>query len=469
MKNQKLSYILLTLAILLGLSSYSRAQISSPAKDWGGLTQYNAVGAVQDSVFVFFSSTTSPKKGTLKAQFPDGSLSNFIWYKFDVDHPNSVNHFLPFDTVTGVTVSTLTNLVRGGYKVSITRISDNAIVADSCWVMIDDVAITNIEVDNNCSFLYLNTRLQPNRYDIVNDYFTYWDLSKSTHPEISMLGGNYFKKLTWNASNSLISVSSITTLTLLLEDPAPSYDSKYDIQVINPFGRKLTYETELLPAKAPKADFKIYTNSNGTWSDGGAAPTGEAPLTLKLESKTINADSIYWQIKNDETLFLHGGDSLVWRDSALFTDRIESYPTPEKMIPGTYPVTHIAVKVNSGCRDTVTVNVVVDTSGIKPDAIPNVFSPNGDGTNEYFKIKQPETNVSSIKSFHVYIFGRAGQRVYDYSGDPKTWEGWNGKIEGSKGDAPEGVYFYIIEAVGWDNKKFNGGKYKGFFYLYRGK
>jgi len=469
MKNQKLSCILLTLAILLGLSSYSSAQISSPGKDWGGLTQYTAVGAVQDSVFVFFSSTTSPKKGTLKAQFSDGSLSNFIWYKFDEDHPTSVNHFLPIDTVTGVTVSNLTNLDRGGYKVSITRISDNAILEDSCWVLIDDVAITNIEVDNNCNFLYLNTRLQPNRYDIVNDYFTYWDLSKATHPEISTLGGNYFKKLTWNASNSMISVSSITTLTLLLEDPAPSYDSKYNIQVINPFGRKLTYETALLPAKAPMADFKIYTNSNGTWSDGGDAPSGEAPLTLKFESKTINADSIYWQIKNDETLFLHGGDSIVWRDSALFTDRIESYPTPEKMIPGTYPVSHIAVKVNSGCRDTMIINVVVDTSGIKPDAIPNVFSPNGDGANEHFKIKQPETNVSSIKSFHVYIFGRAGQRVYDYSGDPKTWEGWNGKIEGNKGDAPEGVYFYIIEAVGWDNKKFKGGKYKGFFYLYRGK
>jgi gliding motility-associated-like protein len=466
MKNQKVINSILILAFLLGLSLQSNAQIYSQEKDWAGLTSYTKVGAIQDSIFVFFSSTASPKKGTLRAKFSDDSKSSYTWYKFDESHPSYADPFVQISQ----TDSVLTDLSKGGYRVSVKRISDDSTEVYTCWVFIDEVVITTMNIYNGCDYLELKTITSPTALSIINyNVFSYWDLSKTNHAKIGTFGSNYLKNLTWSASNSQISVSSISTLTLVLENPAPSYDSKYAIRIENPFGRILTYETDLLPAKAPKADFTIYVDSDGTWSDGGENPEGEAPLKLKLESKSVNTDSIYWRIINDETLFLQGGDSIVWRDSAIFTDRIESYPTPEKMIPGTYPVEHIALKENSGCRDTMTIYVLVDTSGIKTNAIPNVFSPNDDGSNDCFKIILPETNVSSIKSFHVYIFNRGGLRVYDYSGDPKTWEGWNGKINGNKGNAAEGVYFYIFEAVGWDNKSFRGGKYKGFFYLYRGK
>ena len=97
------------------------------------------------------------------------------------------------------------------------------------------------------------------------------------------------------------------------------------------------------------------------------------------------------------------------------------------------------------------------------------FTPVGDNDNLNFKFKEPLDSIRSIKSFHIYIFSRVGNLVYEYSGDPKTWKGWNGRINGNGADAPEGVYYFIIEAVGWDNRAFKRGKYKGFVYLFRGR
>jgi len=466
MRRKHLAYRLPILTFLLFHSLWLHAQINSPGRDWAGLTLYGT-GTVQDSIFVFFSSTETPKTGALRATFSDGSPSDVIWYKYNQTISNPANRFEPIDTVYSVTESHKTGLLKGGYRVSVTRNSDNLTEVYTCWLMIDDVVITSIDTVNNCDYLYLNTKLSPNRY-LIPDYFDYWDLSKSSQPVIITLGNTYFNHVAWTASNPLISISN-TTLSLTIDEPAPLYDSKYIIQIVNPFERVLAFETNLLIAKAAKADFSVYIDNEDVWADGGSNPEGEAPLKMKLVSNSINTDSIYWNIINDETLFLLGGDSIVENYSALFAEPTEYFPTPEKMVPGTYPVEHVAVKVSSGCRDTMTLIVVVDTSAIKPDAIPNVFSPNGDGANEIFILKDPKTNISSIKSFHIYIFNRTGQRVYEYSGDPKTWGGWDGTIKGIGSEAPDGVYYFIIEAVGWDNRVYKRGKYKGFVHLLRGK
>jgi len=469
MKRYKILSTLFVITALLGLSPILKAQINSPGRNWAGLTQYINQLNKQDSIFVFFSSVTSPQKGKLKAKFSDGALSNFIWYKYNDAIINPANRYVQIVTENGVTESNQINLERGGYKVSVTRISDNTTEEYTCWLMIDDVTITGITIDNDCNYLYLNTQVLPSRNTVIYDYFTYSDITRVNHPEINKIGTDYFKNLTWTASNSQVDASS-SSLSILIEDPTPPlYDSKYTVRIQNPFGRVLTQETPTLLAKATKADFIVYVEKDGAWDSGGTEPTGEAPLTLKFESKSINTDSIYWRIVNDERLFYRGADSIIWRDSSSFSNRIDAFPPPEKMIPGKYPIEHISVKLSSGCRDTIRFNVEVDTSMIKTDAIPNVFSPNGDNVNEFFKLKDPEENIRSIKSFHIFILSRWGNLVYEYYGNPKEWEGWNGLMKGNRNEAPEGVYYYIIEAIGWDNKNYKGGVYKGFLHLFRGK
>ena len=68
--------------------------------------------------------------------------------------------------------------------------------------------------------------------------------------------------------------------------------------------------------------------------------------------------------------------------------------------------------------------------------IPNAFSPNGDGINDYWNIPFLFDYPGNV----VDIFNRYGQRVYTISNYSKPWDGTiNGK------PLPVGVYYYIID------------------------
>ncbi len=66
--------------------------------------------------------------------------------------------------------------------------------------------------------------------------------------------------------------------------------------------------------------------------------------------------------------------------------------------------------------------------------IPNAFSPNGDGLNDYFRVRG-----NGLEDFRMQIISRWGQLIYEGS-DPG--EGWDGKVSGSPG--PIGVYIYKV-------------------------
>ena len=72
-----------------------------------------------------------------------------------------------------------------------------------------------------------------------------------------------------------------------------------------------------------------------------------------------------------------------------------------------------------------------------------MFTPNGDGSNDVFKLI--ELNLKTVEG---EIYNRWGQKLY-------TWNGlngaWDGKVSGKI--APDGTYFYIINAVGLDDEE----------------
>jgi gliding motility-associated-like protein len=68
--------------------------------------------------------------------------------------------------------------------------------------------------------------------------------------------------------------------------------------------------------------------------------------------------------------------------------------------------------------------------------IPNAFSPNGDGINDVWNIK----NLITYPEAEVDVFNRYGQPVFHSNGYNKPWDGTlNGKA------VPSGTYYYIID------------------------
>jgi len=104
--------------------------------------------------------------------------------------------------------------------------------------------------------------------------------------------------------------------------------------------------------------------------------------------------------------------------------------------PGSY---RVVCSVNNGlCQtDSSEVTVAIAESYL---AVPNVFTPNGDGKNDEFRVA-----YRSLREFHCWVYNRWGKLVLEWD-DPA--KGWDGTIGGKP--AAEGAYFYVIRALGTD-------------------
>jgi gliding motility-associated-like protein len=86
------------------------------------------------------------------------------------------------------------------------------------------------------------------------------------------------------------------------------------------------------------------------------------------------------------------------------------------------------------CPDTVChpVNNIYTTKVI----IPNVFTPNNDGANDFFKI-----DIEGETKYDLMIFNRWGTKVF--MSDKKN-NLWNGKDYNTGGECPSGTYFFVF-------------------------
>lgn len=156
--------------------------------------------------------------------------------------------------------------------------------------------------------------------------------------------------------------------------------------------------------------------------------SGLYPLEVLFFDTSFNAVSYYWDFGNGDT-------------SNLVNPPVMVYDTG-----GVYTVT-LVITDAAGCTDTATytINVIGEGTVI----IPNIFSPNGDGVNDLFKVR-----AEFIESFDIVIFNRWGNLIATYE---FLQAGWDGRTEAGL-EVPEGVYYYIITARGFDGQEyeFNG-------------
>ncbi|MFT5157047.1 MAG: gliding motility-associated-like protein, partial [Bacteroidia bacterium] len=86
--------------------------------------------------------------------------------------------------------------------------------------------------------------------------------------------------------------------------------------------------------------------------------------------------------------------------------------------------------------------------------VPNAFTPNGDGINDFFV-----TPGWYIKDYRIRIYNRWGQLLFE---NTSLYQSWSGMYDGKEAESE--AYVYIIETVGIDNIKRH---YKGTVTLLR--
>lgn len=170
--------------------------------------------------------------------------------------------------------------------------------------------------------------------------------------------------------------------------------------------------------------------------------SGFAPLTVNFTNTSYSSLSS----ASITSVWSYGNGATKTTTSNVVTSAVYS-------APGTYSVTMFAVK--GSCLDTVQQVIVVD---IAPKLeVPNVFTPNGDNSNDVFFVRS-----ASLIEISAGIFDRWGNKIYELSTNTGNIA-WDGKNQAGK-EVPDGTYFYIIKAKGRDGQMYDT---KGTVSLYR--
>lgn len=115
----------------------------------------------------------------------------------------------------------------------------------------------------------------------------------------------------------------------------------------------------------------------------------------------------------------------------------------------------------SGCTDTQSVNINLNDDPTSNVKVPNVFTPNQDNFNECFTLSGLMTNCDEAE---IWIYDRWGILLFN---GMLPQECWNGKVNNIGNEAPDGVYYYILDFKSKEGRQLPNQRYEGIIHLIR--
>ena len=395
-----------------------QGQITAPEASTYRLTAYTSGVPRVDTIYIFCSSDAAgdDRLGWLRVTPPPGyPIVDVAWSKYN---ESTFNYDPPFLTESGVGSSEASDLTSGGYRARLTD-GGSLDTVYYAWLFVDTPLVSAAIQNFTCQYLALRGTAEPAP-------FYYYDPGDQSQIELVNL-----LEFEWTS----IPDSDIPYPTLELNPitySPPYEDTWYYLTVTDNMGcpdkDSVFYESIVV-----KADFEP------------EPAEGEAPLEVSFNNTSENAVAFKWFFGDEETSVLE-------------------VPEPHTYyVPGDYEVVLGAVS-EAGCTDTLRYQyVTVEPSSLD---VPNVFTPNEDGINDFFFVA-----ASSLRYLNVKIMTRNGRKVYEFEGEGEElsgWQGWDGRIGGSRYASP-GPYYYIIRAIGWDDILYSEKVYTGVVHLIREK
>ena len=179
----------------------------------------------------------------------------------------------------------------------------------------------------------------------------------------------------------------------------------------------------------------------------------KAYMNPNIEILSDPADTVYldnpyvtWRFNNNDTVY-DGHDTLIeitnffWEFDGYENTFTNSKPKVSFSEEGLGNAM-LTVTNDQGCDTTYHSSINVLPVKLK---IPNIFTPNGDGINDYFEIGygnegKPINDLNEYFLSHkLVVFNRWGRIVYESTNYKNDWDG---------GKLPDGTYFYVLECKG---------------------
>lgn len=130
-----------------------------------------------------------------------------------------------------------------------------------------------------------------------------------------------------------------------------------------------------------------------------------------------------------DTLFA----SYLWSDNSTDSVFIPNEDISE-------PIVLTATDFN-GCVSVDVMNVVFVNCLV---VVPNIFTPNGDGLNDFWSIE-----LESPQYYQATVINRSGRTVYETNSAEEDWDGTNAN---SGEPCPEGTYFYVVQVKDFEGR-----------------
>ena len=201
----------------------------------------------------------------------------------------------------------------------------------------------------------------------------------------------------------------------------------------------------MLPAYAlmaqvitPTMTAKMFVTTDTKIDEETTSYSGNAPMTARFEAIVENPDDVEinyeWRLtrQNNKELIFSRAESqteFTFMESGAFLMELRwSYRDNGELIEGVSP-SPFSISINESHME-----------------VPNAFTPNGDGTNETFHVKE---GYQSIVSFHATVYNRQMKKVYSWD---NIAEGWDGRSGGH--ECPDGAYYLVINAKGADGREY---------------
>jgi len=210
---------------------------------------------------------------------------------------------------------------------------------------------------------------------------------------------NYF-----NHSSSIVNLFLTPKTKILSKGKSQSGDER----------KENSEEGPVTQVSITKVDEKVLTPTINASSSGGYAP-----LVVSFE-QLEQAEEINWDF----------GDGTISKGS--FVEHI--YRNPNDYI------VEVTIRTEDG-REASTSKIITVKSRCIINNIPNIFTPNGDGENDFFYVKG-----ENIKAYFIQIFDIKGRVVFETNLIEAKWDG-----NDAAGQAlNNGIYLYSIQAIGED-------------------
>lgn len=356
-----------------------------------------------------------------------------------------------------------TNAALGQYQYRLVAAERPNILSANCRIagnpLIINVNIPTALVATNSGVACVGTNVQLNVNEGVSFSWTGPNGFSSTekNPVLTNVSPNQAGIYTVVAQNSNgCSVSAQTIVSILPEIMASTNFSSADV----------CENTSILLSASGGTSYSWFPTtglSDANISNPIASPTQSTIYTVTIRNglctttRTINLNLLKNVSANagaditivaGQTIELKGtvsGDNAayLWSPATFLDD-------PTKLNPIATPNTSImyTLTAQSGCNtssDNVWIKVYPKVE------IPNTFSPNGDGINDFWNIP----SISSFKNISLKVISKNGQVVYE----TKVYRPWDGRWNGA--DLPVGAYYYTLQINDW------GQKFSGWLFLAR--